>query len=238
MVRLPRRLAALALGMAALGPTAAAADERIVGEWITQRQSARIAIAACAGNPSMLCGRIAWLAQPLSADGAPASDGRNPDASLQGRAMMGLQIMQGFRAAGADRWNGGTIYDPESGRTYSAHMRLSAPGMLEVKGCVLVFCETQIWRRPAARHATLERSVRLFTAAGASATSGRALARPVAQAVRPDRGRRPGSRVLPPSPDSRRRADRSRRAASTAARAPYRWRCAPSRGSARSRPAC
>ena len=146
MARFPRRLEALALAMAALAPSAAAADERIVGEWITQRQSARVAIAACPGDRSTLCGQITWLAQPLGADGAPASDTRNPEASLRRQPLMGLEIIRGFRAAGAERWNGGTIYDPESGRTYDAQMRL-AGGALEVKGCVLVFCEAQTWRR-------------------------------------------------------------------------------------------
>ena len=145
MARWSRRLEALTLAVAALAPATAAADGRIVGEWITG--SARVAIAACADNPALLCGRIAWLARPLGANGAPASDSRNPDANLRRRPLLGIDIIRGFGAAGPGRWNGGTIYDPESGRTYNAQMRLNAPDALEVKGCVLVFCEAQTWRR-------------------------------------------------------------------------------------------
>jgi uncharacterized protein (DUF2147 family) len=130
-----------------LASVPAMADDRVVGEWITASQSARVAIAGCADNPALLCGRIAWLAQPLGADDRPARDSRNPDTNLRGRPLLGIDIIRGFRAAGPDRWNGGTIYDPESGRTYNARMRLSAPGVLEVKGCVLIFCEAQTWRR-------------------------------------------------------------------------------------------
>ncbi len=147
MARWSRRLEALAFAVAVLAPATAAADERIVGVWITGSQSARVAIAACADNPALLCGRIAWLARPLGADGAPVTDSRNPDANLRRRPLLGIDLIRGFRVAGPDRWTGGTIYDPESGRTYSAQMRLSGPGLLEVKGCVLIFCEAQTWSR-------------------------------------------------------------------------------------------
>src|SRR5262245_2939302 len=147
MARRSRRLEVLAMATVALASAPAMADDRVVGEWITASQSARVAIAGCTDNPALLCGGIALLARPVGADGRPASDSRNPDTNLRGRPLLGIDIIRGFRAAGPDRWNGGTIYDPESGRTYTAQMRLSGPGELEVKGCVLIFCEAQTWRR-------------------------------------------------------------------------------------------
>ncbi|HEX2890308.1 DUF2147 domain-containing protein [Vineibacter terrae] len=142
-----RRLEALVLAMAGIIPAMAAADEPVIGQWITDSQSARIAIAPCADDLTRLCGRIVWLAKPLGADGTPARDGRNPDPTLRGRLLVGSDILRGFRPAGSGRWSGGTIYDPESGRTYDARLRLTGADTLELKGCVLIFCDARTWHR-------------------------------------------------------------------------------------------
>jgi uncharacterized protein (DUF2147 family) len=60
---------------------------------------------------------------------------------------VGLPLLQGFRPAGPDAWDGGTIYDPEGGETYRSRMRLTGAGSLEVSGCVLLFCRGQTWTR-------------------------------------------------------------------------------------------
>lgn len=147
MARWAKRLEAAVLAVAILAPAPAAADGRVVGEWITQAQSARVAIAPCSRDPALLCGRIAWLARPLGVDGAPASDRKNPNPALRTRPLLGVELIRGFRPADAGKWRGGTIYDPDSGRTYDAQLRLTGPDTLEVKGCVLVFCEAQTWHR-------------------------------------------------------------------------------------------
>ena len=41
----------------------------------------------------------------------------------------------------------GRIYNPENGRTYRASLKLRSPDILEVKGCLLIVCDTQVWRR-------------------------------------------------------------------------------------------
>ncbi len=41
----------------------------------------------------------------------------------------------------------GRIYNPENGRTYRASLKLRSPDLLEVKGCLLIVCDTQVWRR-------------------------------------------------------------------------------------------
>jgi uncharacterized protein (DUF2147 family) len=151
MARWSRKLEAAALAAAIAAPNPAAADGSVVGEWITPARSARVAIAPCPRDPALLCGRIAWLAQPMDADGAPLSDRKNPDPALRSRPLVGVEIIHGFRAGDPGHWRGGKIYDPESGRTYDARLRLAAPDTLEVKGCVLVFCEAQTWRRASDR---------------------------------------------------------------------------------------
>ncbi len=74
-------------------------------------------------------------------------DQNNPSRELQQRPLVGMNLLSGFRAVDATHWTEGSIYDPESGRTYKSSLRLKSPDLLEVSGCVLFFCQTQIWRR-------------------------------------------------------------------------------------------
>ena len=54
---------------------------------------------------------------------------------------------RGSSPTGPNAWAGGTIYDPEGGKTYKSKLRLKGADTLEVDGCVLFFCETQTWTR-------------------------------------------------------------------------------------------
>ena len=87
------------------------------------------------------CGRIAWI-DPASAD--TTTDTQNPDPALRGRPLVGLQLLSSFER-GRNRWQAGTIYDPESGKTYKSRLRRRDDGMLEVQGCIAFICQTQRW---------------------------------------------------------------------------------------------
>ena len=63
------------------------------------------------------------------------------------RPIVGLPLLEGFRPAGTNAWDGGTIYDPEGGKVYKSKMQLEGADTLKVDGCVLFFCETQTWTR-------------------------------------------------------------------------------------------
>lgn len=117
------------------------------GEWLTEGARARVRIDSCSGDPRTLCGVITWIENPTDANGQPQRDRGNPDPALRQRPIIGLPLLQGFKPDGNGRWSGGTIYDPEEGKTYRSKMVLKAPDRLEVSGCVLVFCRGQVWRR-------------------------------------------------------------------------------------------
>lgn len=81
----------------------------------------------------------------------PDTDEKNPDPALRQRPLIGLEIFSGFRYAGNGRWKKGTIYDPNSGRSYRCTVTLVDADTLEVRGYVGVplLGRTEIWtRRP------------------------------------------------------------------------------------------
>jgi uncharacterized protein (DUF2147 family) len=130
----------LALLSFAAGAAWATAPE---GLWTTADGLAQVRIAPCGAN---LCGVIAWLKRPLDkVSGLPRKDDLNPDPALRARPMLGLPLIQNFTPDAPGHWAGGTIYDPDSGRTYQSKMTLRADGDLKVEGCFLIFCKAQIW---------------------------------------------------------------------------------------------
>lgn len=121
--------------------TAAHAVPAVTGDWIVQDRSAVISVERCGSG---LCGRIAKAL--IRKPGYPQTDIHNPNRALRNRPLIGLQILSGFRAKD-DRWDGGVIYDPESGKSYRSILRLNRDGSLKLSGCVLFFCQSQRWTR-------------------------------------------------------------------------------------------
>jgi uncharacterized protein (DUF2147 family) len=118
-----------------------------VGEWVTEGDKARVRIEPCAADAQALCGTITWSYRPADVPPGPLVDANNDDPALRSRPILGLPLLQGFRPAGTDAWDGGTIYDPEGGKTYKSKFRLKDPDTLEVDGCVLFLCQSQTWTR-------------------------------------------------------------------------------------------
>lgn len=131
----------LAMLCGATGTAAAAAADPISGRWITQDGDAVVAIGPCG---SQTCGRIAEFLVPPP-DGPDQRDIYNPDPAKKKRRLKGLPVLYNF-SQDADLWRG-RIYDPKTGKSYRSVLRRTGPNVLEVKGCISFFCQTQIWRR-------------------------------------------------------------------------------------------
>jgi uncharacterized protein (DUF2147 family) len=125
----------------ALAGTAQAAPDPAEGEWLPPGGKARVRIAPCQVHPDHLCGTIIWLK-------TPATDSHNPDSKLRGRSVVGMPFLSGFKREAPGHWSGGTIYDPEGGKTYDSKFQVAPNGTLKLDGCVLMFCRTQVWKRP------------------------------------------------------------------------------------------
>ena len=135
----------MVLACALLGPPVLAAEPPL-GDWITGEGNSHVRIAPCANDAATLCGKIVWLAEPLTPEGKPKLDRNNLDAALQTRPILGLAIVTGMRPAGAGKWSDGQIYDPTVGKSYNSNMKLGQPGELVVEGCILFLCRGQTWK--------------------------------------------------------------------------------------------
>ena len=136
---------ALVFGTVVLCSTGRASE--LSGEWATPGNAAHVRIVRCVSERDLLCGVITWLWEPIDAKGEAIRDARNPDPSLRKQPLIGLSLLKDFRHAPYGGSIEGRIYNPENGRTYDAILRLRSNDILEVKGCLLFVCDTQIWRR-------------------------------------------------------------------------------------------
>jgi uncharacterized protein (DUF2147 family) len=121
----------------------------IAGLWLVEAQDAVVDIEPCGDR---LCGTVVWLKQPQRPDGGLRRDDKNPSAALRSRPVCGIELMNGFKPAGANEWEDGHIYSADEGTTYSAEMTLKDPNTLKVRGFVGIslFGKSQIWTRAAA----------------------------------------------------------------------------------------
>lgn len=110
---------------------------RVVGYWLTAEETSQVEIFRKAEDGKYY-GRLVWLDEPLDEDGKPKVDDQNPDRSKQNQPLLGLELLKGFSYdASKNEWSGGTIYDPENGRTYTAFFRLDGNNTLRLKGYVM-----------------------------------------------------------------------------------------------------
>ncbi len=133
--------AAVIAGLMLIASPALASPE---GTWLSSDGGTKVRIANC-GNG--ICATVVWLKNPIDkSTGLPKTDKHNPDAAKRPRPMLGLQVIQGMRPSGANRWSG-QIYNADDGKTYRSNLMLRSPTQARVEGCVLVFCIGESWTR-------------------------------------------------------------------------------------------
>ncbi|MFW5820517.1 MAG: DUF2147 domain-containing protein [Bacteroidota bacterium] len=111
--------------------------DKIRGYWLTEKGTSQVWIyKAKNGN---YYGKLVWLEEPAEF-GAPKKDKENPDDKLKDRPLLDLLLLKGFEYDAEDNeWENGTIYDPESGKTYDAYMWFEDGNdeTLKIKGFVM-----------------------------------------------------------------------------------------------------
>ena len=127
--------------------------DEVLGIWHTTDDKAQVEIFK---KDNHFCAKIVSLKEPNwpandkeGRGGKPKNDGRNPDLKQRSRTIAGIQFMSGFTLAGTNSWKNGTIYDPESGKTYKCKMTLISTNQLEVRGYVGIplFGRTVVWTK-------------------------------------------------------------------------------------------
>lgn len=122
-------------------------EDRITGVWFNGEKTSKIEIFQAKGGT--FAGRIIWLKEPNDESGKPKVDKKNPDAKLQQRPLMNLAILSGLVADGKTKYKSGKIYDPKSGKTYSAKAELTNNNTLSLRGFIGVSLvgRTDTWTR-------------------------------------------------------------------------------------------
>ncbi len=141
------RALALAAVVLAFSPGAVAQTHSPVGTWRTfsdqtGQESGRVQIFARDG---LLYGRVTGIVDPAKREATcqKCSDDRRD------KPVMGLDIIRGLHQDG-ERWDGGTILDPENGSVYRCILRLTDGGSrLVVRGFIGIslFGRSQTWVR-------------------------------------------------------------------------------------------
>jgi len=120
-------------------PAFAADSKDVYGTWVVGSGNAHVKIVDCGdGTP---CGTISNL---TSEGSEGALDDKNPDPELAKLPLIGSRMLWGFEEK-KSKWSGGRIYDAESGKDYKSKMKRLDDGTLEIKGCIGLFCQSQIW---------------------------------------------------------------------------------------------
>ncbi len=120
--------------------------DALVGKWLTTSGDAQIQIFPVG---SKFSGKIVWLKKPNDSTGKPETDDKNPDANLAKRPVLGLEMLKGFTYIEAGIWEGGTIYDPKTGKTYSCKISMVDNNEIHVRGFVGISLlgRTETWSR-------------------------------------------------------------------------------------------
>jgi uncharacterized protein (DUF2147 family) len=126
----------LLVGFLAVGSTAAPGGAH--GVWRTEKNDEgahlEVTVAPCESDATLTCGTISK---------AFTKAGEDPN-----YADLGKSMVEGMKDEGNGSYSGGTIWDPENGKTYKSKMTLKGDE-LDVDGCISVFCEGQHWQRVA-----------------------------------------------------------------------------------------
>jgi len=119
--------------------------DQIIGKWLNATGEAHIQIYPNGGKYS---GKIAWMKTPNDPDGKPRLDKNNPDKGQIQTPILGLVILRDF-VFDDDIWQGGTIYDPKTGKTYSCKISLQGLDKINVRGFVgfSMLGRTESWTR-------------------------------------------------------------------------------------------
>ena len=127
-------LAAIA-GLTAVATPASAQDAPFTyGVWRNPKNTVHVEIKPCGGGRA--CGNVVWANDDAKAD---ARKGGTP-------TLIGLQLLRDFQLQKNGSWKG-RVFVPDLNMTLSGTADFPDPTTMKAKGCLLLFCKSQTWRR-------------------------------------------------------------------------------------------
>lgn len=120
--------------------------DKILGVWQTGSGKGRIQITKYGEK---FGGKIIWLKEPNDSNGNPKLDKKNPDDAKKKNTTLGLNNLLGFSYEGKGKYENGTIYDPENGKTYKCIITMEGDNILKVRGYIgfSMIGRTDTWTR-------------------------------------------------------------------------------------------
>lgn len=117
----------------------AQAQDPIIGNWQNPSGEGRIEIYK---SGDKYFGKLYWIKD------ATKKDVKNPDEKLRSRNIQGIVILKNFTKKGSV-YEGGEIYDPKSGKTYSCKMTLKGSDALDIRGYlgISLLGRSETWKR-------------------------------------------------------------------------------------------
>ncbi len=141
------KLIPLVLGASAV-IASASAEPSPVGNWLTEKKSGIVEVFPCSSDDG-LCGRLVWFRIKPDDPNPRGLDLKNPDPSRRNQPLCGLTFMYGFKPTAPNNWEDGAVYDPETGKTWHATIKLRDDGALDLHGYIGISLigRSEIWTR-------------------------------------------------------------------------------------------
>src|SRR5579863_8654518 len=123
------------------GSGAAPAADPYLGRWLTEPRDGIIEITRGADG--------SYQGQIIGGNSPQRVDEHNPDPGRRQQRLLGQVILKDMHPDGEGGLTGGTIYDPDSGRTYRCRIEPLAADRLKVRGFIGISLlgRTQVWTR-------------------------------------------------------------------------------------------
>lgn len=121
--------------------------DKLLGVWEPSNGKAKVKIEKIGEK---YYGKIVWLKIPNDPEtNLPKVDKNNPDEALRSTPLKGYRMLKDFVYKGDGEWTEGTIYDPESGSTYSCVIKMKDDNTLDIRGYIGIstFGRTDVWKR-------------------------------------------------------------------------------------------
>jgi uncharacterized protein (DUF2147 family) len=106
--------------------------DKIVGYWVPAKGTSQVRIFKATNGKYY--GKVEWLKEDKD-----KLDINNPDEAQRDKKIWGLMILKDFSFnAEKNRWEGGTVYDPDNGKTYDCYAWFDGDAnTMTLKGYVL-----------------------------------------------------------------------------------------------------